>query len=54
VLAATAELVAQVQAHQVTAARLSSLAVQCGGAPVVMEELEALAGEHRGYFTKVL
>jgi hypothetical protein len=45
VVAATAELVAQVQAHQATAARLSSLAVQCGGAPVVLDELEALAGE---------
>lgn len=44
VIAATAELVAQVQAHQATAARLSSLAVQCGGTALVMDELEALAG----------
>jgi hypothetical protein len=44
VIAATTELMAQVQAHQATAAKLSSLAVQCGGAPVVMDELEALAG----------
>ncbi|WIA37814.1 hypothetical protein OEZ86_014676 [Tetradesmus obliquus] len=45
VIAATAELVAQVQAHQATAARLSSLAVQCGGTALVMDELEALAGD---------
>lgn len=45
VIAAAAELAAQVQAHRATAARLSSLSVQCGGAAIVLDELEALAGE---------
>lgn len=44
IIAATAELVAQVQKHQEAAAQISGLSVQCGGAPVVVAELEALAG----------
>ncbi|KAF8058456.1 DNAH6 [Scenedesmus sp. PABB004] len=43
VIAATGALMAQVAAHQATAARISGLAVRCGGAPLALAELEALA-----------
>jgi hypothetical protein len=35
---------AQVAVHQAAARQLSSLAEHCGGAPVVMHDLDALAG----------
>lgn len=44
ILSATSELMAQVAIHQAAARQLSSLAEHCGGAPVVMHDLDALAG----------
>lgn len=42
-ISATSSLLQQVAAQQATAAYLSQLSVQCGGAPLVLQELEQLA-----------
>lgn len=42
---ATGKLLAQVMTQQAAASHLSALSVECGGTPLVLEELEALAEE---------
>lgn len=45
IIAATADLMVQVKAHQATAEHISHMSVQCGGSPVVLGELEALSND---------
>eukprot|EP00775_Hariotina_reticulata_P007079 gene7079-7292_t len=45
IISATSELMAQVAMHQAAARQLSSLAEHCGGTPVVMHDLDALAAD---------